>query len=324
MAVAAAWLAAGGVGWIALRRVEAGLPIGPWSAAVLGTSAMVVCLRREPRVGALGSRPVGHRQRAGRRHRACVRPGCPRRADLTTPRRPGEPPAHGHAHPRCVATCRTGRRAALDGDRSGARPLSVDPGSGLRVSGTVRIALGRPELMLMSCTLVDSAPGSTPCEIALPAGASALWVSGDAGSRGRPSGWRCPWSSPAIPRCVACGRNAPWSPRRARSLSSAGVPGRKAPGSGRPAATRSPGRRRSTSVVPLRIRQGSALAPSLAVGGMADRRDLGPGEVWDLDVPRRADGVAVVTIATAAAFRPSDVDASSTDTRLLGAWVEPR
>ena len=82
---------------------------------------------------------------------------------------------------------------------------------------------------------------------------------------------------------------------------------------------------RSTSAVPLRIRQGSAAgAVNVRAGGWANRRDLGPGEVWDLDVPRRADGVAVVTIATAAAFRPSDVDASSTDTRLLGAWVEPR
>ena len=52
---------------------------------------------------------------------------------------------------------------------------------------------------------------------------------------------------------------------------------------------------------------------------------LAAGEVWDIDVPHRAgDRVVRVTIATAAGFRPSDLDASSTDSRVLGAWVEPR
>ena len=80
------------------------------------------------------------------------------------------------------------------------------------------------------------------------------------------------------------------------------------------------------SPMPLRIRQGGLDgAVSVTAGEWTQRRQLTPGEVWDLDVPRPpADRIGAFTIATAAAFRPADIDAASRDTRLLGAWVELR
>jgi hypothetical protein len=80
-----------------------------------------------------------------------------------------------------------------------------------------------------------------------------------------------------------------------------------------------------SSPVALRIRQGGAGgAVAVTADEWTARRELAPGEVWDLDVPRQSDRTGAVTVSTAAAFRPADVDPSSRDTRLLGAWIEPR
>jgi hypothetical protein len=323
--VTAAWLAAGGVGWIALRRVE-GLSIGPWSAAVLGTSAMVAAGGAS--LGwALSNRAPWDRGNGlvAVTARACDPDALGARTS---------PPRVGRLSHLLTATLipDASRRIAQD---AAPRWTGTDlaPGryrltlaSGLRVSGTVRIALGRPELMLMSCTLVDSAPGATPCEIALPGGASALWVSGDAGIARTVEHLALSMVEPGDP--AVCGLRA----QRAVVAPSGTlfVVGGRAWTEGTGLWTAGGDQvavvaDRSTSPVPLRIRQGNAAgAVNVRSGGWADRRDLGPGEVWDVDVPRRTDRVAVVTIETAAAFRPSDVDASSTDTRLLGAWVEPR
>src|SRR4026209_2757744 len=77
------------------------------------------------------------------------------------------------------------RPPRADGPRRAAQ--DIPPGryglvvvSGLNVSGTVRVALGRPDQTLTSCALVDQAPGTTSCVIALPAGASAVWMESDA------------------------------------------------------------------------------------------------------------------------------------------------
>ena len=81
-----------------------------------------------------------------------------------------------------------------------------------------------------------------------------------------------------------------------------------------------------SSPVALRIRQGGASgAVAVTAGEWTARRELVPGEVWDLDLPRQsADRTGAFTISTAGAFRPAEIDPSSRDTRLLGAWVEPR
>ena len=121
--------------------------------------------------------------------------------------------------------------------------------------------------------------------------------------RGPSSIWRCAWSSRALRRRAACGPNAPSSLRRARSLSSAGAPGPKAQGSGRPVAERS---RWSRAVDVARAAahptgRRSAAPSAVTAGEWTDRRDLAPGEVWDLDVPRHPPtGSAPFTVATAA------------------------
>jgi hypothetical protein len=199
--------------------------------------------------------------------------------------------------------------------------------SGLNVSGTVRVALGRPDRTLTSCTLVDHAPGTTSCEIAMPAGASAVWMESDAAMARTAQQLALTLIEPGAPD--ACGLRA----QRA-IVAPAGtlfvVGGRVWPeeaglwtgGGGEVALmAEQPG-----PTVPLRIRQGGAAgAVSLRSGAWSDARQLGAGEVWDVDIPHRAaEGLVAVTIATAAAFRPSDLDRSSNDTRVLGAWVEPR
>jgi hypothetical protein len=199
--------------------------------------------------------------------------------------------------------------------------------SGLNVSGTVRVAWDGPIRTLTSCALVDQAPGTTSCVIALPAGASAVWMESDAAMARTAQQLALALIEPGAPD--ACGLRA----QRA-IVAPAGtifvVSGRAwAEGAGLwtagggevalVAERQGPG-------LPLRIRQGAAAgAISLRSGAWSDARQLGAGEVWDVDIPHRAgDRVVAVTIATAAAFRPSDLDASSSDTRELGAWVEPR
>ena len=199
--------------------------------------------------------------------------------------------------------------------------------SGLNVSGTVKVALGRPDQMLTSCTFGRQRAGPDRCVIALPAGASALWVGADAALARTVEQLAMTLVEPGASDGVRAPRPTRSSTSvRARSLSSVGAPGPKAPDCGRPAAARSRWSPSGRLPLSLRIRQGGAagaVSSGRARGAM--RRQLAAGEVWDIDVPRRsADGAVPVAIATAAAFRPSDLDASSTDTRLLGAWVEPR
>jgi len=200
-------------------------------------------------------------------------------------------------------------------------------GAGLNVSGTVKVALGRPDQTLTSCTLVDQPPGPTACEVALPAGASALWIAGDAALARTVEHLAVTLIEPGAPdTCGLRAQRAIGSP--ARTLF---VVGGRAWAEGAGLWTAGGGEvalvaERSTLTVSLRIRQGGAAgAVSVRSAAWSDRRHLGAGEVWDLDIPHRAaEGVLAFTIATAASFRPSELDASSNDTRLLGAWVEPR
>jgi hypothetical protein len=199
--------------------------------------------------------------------------------------------------------------------------------SGLNVSGTVTIALGRPDRTLMSCTLVEQAPGPTACVMALPAGASALWITGDSALTRTAELLAVASIEPGDPE--SCGRRA----QRAMTGASGTLfvlsgrawaegTGLWTAAGGEVAMVADP----SAPAVSLRIRQGGAAGMvSLQSGTWNDSRRLGAGEVWDVDVPRRsATGAVAFTVATTAGFRPSDLDPSSNDSRALGAWVEPR
>jgi len=49
---------------------------------------------------------------------------------------------------------------------------------------------------------------------------------------------------------------------------------------------------------------------------------LSPGQSAEIELPRMQGGVVPLTISVDAGFYPREVDASSTDPRFLGIWVE--
>jgi hypothetical protein len=63
---------------------------------------------------------------------------------------------------------------------------------------------------------------------------------------------------------------------------------------------------------------------AIASGRWEEILELEPGEERDVQVPvAPARGAALVRIASAAGFRPSEVEPGSRDTRFLGVWVRP-
>ena len=175
---AAVWAAVAGLGWLTLRRIELGGPsIGPWLACVLGVATLVIG----------GGTSLGWAVASG----AALDAG---HGLVALAARACDPDAIGvGASPVRVGPAAGLLRGATIPDAS-RRPLrdgaprwaaeNVPPGryrvtvfSGLNVSGTVTVALGRPDQVMTSCALVEQAPGTTGCEIDLPAGAAALWLS---------------------------------------------------------------------------------------------------------------------------------------------------
>ena len=326
--VAAAWLVMAALGWLALRRVESrAAATGSWLASVLGVAMLVIACGAS--VGwALSPRTPWD---AGNGLVAVASRAC-------------DPGAIGVGS----SPARVGRASGLvtglpiaDASRRPPRDdvprwagVDVPPGryrlvasSGLNVSGTVIVALGRPDQTLTTCTFADHAAGVTACEIALPAGASALWIDGDAAMARTVERLAVTLIEPGAPdRCGLRAQRVVVTPAGALFVVSGSAwtegAGLWTAGGGEVELVAEP----SAPTVSLRIRQGGAAgAVGVRSGAWSDGRQLRPGEVWDVDIPRRAkDRAVAITIATAGAFRPSDQDASSTDTRVLGAWVEAR
>lgn len=326
--VAAAWFVAAALGWMALRRIESRVAAtGPWLARVVGAAVLVIVVGTS--LGWALSPQVpwdsGH-------------------AMLAVAARACDPGAMGLG----VSPVRVGRVRALvtgtpivDASRRPPRDtvprwagVDLPPGryrlvlaSGLNVSGAVSVALGRPDQTLMSCSFAGHPPGATSCVMALPAGASALWITGDASLARTAEQLAVTLIEPGAPD--ACGLRA-----QRVVVTPAGtffVVGGRAwtegvglwtAGGGEVHLVTEPAGR----TVSLRIRQGGAAgAVGVRSASWSDTRQLRAGEVWDVDIPRRAsDRVVAFTIASGGAFRPSDQDAANADTRVLGAWVEPR
>jgi hypothetical protein len=82
------------------------------------------------------------------------------------------------------------------------------------------------------------------------------------------------------------------------------------------------------AVCRIQVRNGAAgneVVLEAAGGDWREPMTLAPGEVRNLEVPmdpRR--GAALLRITTSTGFRPSEVEPGSTDTRVLGVWVEVR
>jgi hypothetical protein len=75
--------------------------------------------------------------------------------------------------------------------------------------------------------------------------------------------------------------------------------------------------------VAMRIHPG-AKANSVTVSTFGWQRyyDLVPGQAAEFELPQFASGVVPLTISAETGFYPRDIDASSTDRRFLGVWVE--
>lgn len=325
--LAGAWLTALLLAGTGLRWLAARLDAAPWRAAVLGAVMVVVSAGATLGWAISGAAPAD----PGAGALSVLARGCEAgaRALATSPVRLSR-----------------GREAVQgltidDASRRPRRPdgpmwsgVDLPPGryavtllSGLNVTGAVDIAFGRPDAVLTRCAFAEQRPGQTSCEVSLPAGASALWVTGDADIARTAE--RVALTLVEAGQTSACGDRAGRAAiRDGRALfvvaGQAWVEGAGlwTAGGGEVTLVAPPG----DGSVALRIRQGGAGGEvTVRSGGWTDTRTLAAGDSWELDLPRATPGTATrLTVATAAAFRPSDTDPASSDTRRLGAWIEPR
>jgi hypothetical protein len=190
---------------------------------------------------------------------------------------------------------------------------------------TMRIALGRPDATIATCGLGGSSRPDA-CTFELPAGAHALFAEPEAAARARVGDVAMrveslgpeidcdlraqrAFSTPAGSLHVVAGRA--WV-ERSGMWTAGTIPVTVVPSGPQGAATR------------LRLRQGAAPGlVTVSAGTWREERQLAAGEVWDVDIPARphAGGVMRIEVRTDSAFRPSDVDPSSRDHRLLGVWI---
>jgi len=324
--VAAIWGLTATVGWLLLRRIElGGVSYGPWRAAVLAIGALVIGIAVSAALAMSPWPPVDGAASVAVLARACE-PGAI---------------AVGPDH-LSVASARDAVAGATISDAS-RRPdprrrarwsaRDVPPGiyevvlrSGLNLNGTLTIALGRPEMVLSRCGLGHQPPGPTSCEVALPAGASALWITGDQSLDASVEAVDLVVREIAPPS--ACGLRAeralvhlggPWFVTGGRAWVEG--QGLWTAGNGHVELAAAP----ADAIVRLRVRQGGEPGLiRLSSGSWSGERHLAAGEVWDLDLPRSQSGVVTWAVDSPSGFRPSDRDRASTDTRVLGAWVEPR
>jgi hypothetical protein len=320
MAIAGGWLAIFAVAWLTIRAIEPRiLTAGAWRALVL--SGAILSISAGASAGWTISGKPGADVGAGAL--AVAADAC-RGGPLV---RTGATLALSSKLDNLVIA-NASRRAPAPGKWVGE---NVPPGryvvhvaSGLNVSGSLDVALGRPDAVFTSCVLDDQPPGPTSCEIDLPAGARALWVNGDAGIARTAEAVGLMLVAPDLTaRCTL---------RAERVLSGARsifvVSGRAwVEGSG--LWTR--GGDAVELAVPvagafaaLRVRGADDGEVVVESGAWRDHRRLQAGETWDVDVPAPTGGTALVRVATSASFVPADRDPASTDRRPLGVWVEGR
>jgi hypothetical protein len=198
--------------------------------------------------------------------------------------------------------------------------------SGLNLSGTLSVAVGRPGAVIQTCAFTDAPPGTTACDVNLPAGASGLWLVGDERLQRTADSIALTLISRGVHECGwRAGRAASRDGRvlfvlDGEAFVEAGGLWTRGGGEVTLVVPASDGRAR------IHVRQGGATGEiRVDARGFGERRTLEPGATWDADIPiRPGDEYALVTLRSAAAFRPADRDPASTDARPLGAWVEPR
>jgi hypothetical protein len=198
--------------------------------------------------------------------------------------------------------------------------------SGVAATGTLTVAVGRPDQPLLRCALDDARPGRTGCRIDLPAGAEALWISGD------PNLLK---SAPRISlEAISLGPPANCGLHAGRAIASAShvlfvVSGRVfAEGAGAWVEGGQDGMfigRPDGRELRLRVRNGP-MPNQVRVSSGAWHEDLSlqSGEARDVAVPALAVTDPIpVTVRPRRGFRPADADRTSHDVRWLGVWVQP-
>ena len=80
---------------------------------------------------------------------------------------------------RRVAAAAGARSRALDRPRRRAGALPAGAERHRASTGTLTVALGRPDVIVATCDVSGLAPGAAACAVDLPAGAESLWVQAD-------------------------------------------------------------------------------------------------------------------------------------------------
>jgi hypothetical protein len=195
--------------------------------------------------------------------------------------------------------------------------------SGLNVTGSLRVALGRPDSLMTTCSFGDAPPGPSSCVVELPAGATSLWISADKALHETVDAVDLALDAFATDDCDLRASRTVTTESGIFFVDASDV---FAETGGAWVVARGEGR----LLVPpsssgLRIRNGArANVVTIEVDGSRDRRQLAPGEVIDVSVhPPPGRVLARVTIRPEDGFHPVDVDPANKDFRWLGVWVEP-
>ena len=200
--------------------------------------------------------------------------------------------------------------------------------TGLNATGTLSMALGRPDSVIRTCEFADEQPGRSHCSVELPAGATSLWLTPDAALRRTVPAVDLLLEPIAWPDgCDRRAGRAVVSPAGMLFVTGGDV---YAEATGAWVIAGSTGEFVATTPgEPLRLYLRNGSSPnevSVSSGAWHDLLAFAPNQSREVAVPSRSDVslATLLAIRPSAGFRPADADSASRDVRVLGVWVELR
>jgi len=200
--------------------------------------------------------------------------------------------------------------------------------TGLNATGTLSVALGRPDSVIRTCEFADEQPGRSHCSVELPAGATSLWLTPDAALRRTVPAVDLLLEPIAWPDgCDRRAGRAVVSPAGMLFVTGGDV---YAEATGAWVIAGSTGEFVATTPgEPLRLYLRNGSSPnevSVSSGAWHDLLAFAPNQSREVAVPSRSDVslATLLAIRPSAGFRPADADSASRDVRVLGVWVELR